>query len=182
MERLIQSLQNKPSASKKTEEPTISTPIAQPSMSLSAIGNFPTIVQPSVFSPNVPVSSPNFPVSSASFSASSPANYAMSSESVSILSSENVSVLSSDILSSASVSVLPSTSVLVSSPISIPMSSSNISVSSPSIIPLSSAITPIIQLQPPVTQKVHMQQLPNIDSSSSPHRSEKVLHKFSFTF
>ena len=202
MERLIQTLQEKPLPTKKTEEPTISIPISQPSMSLSAMGSYPTIVQPSVFSPNVPVSSPNFPVSSASFSASSPANYTISSENVSVLSSENVSVLSPDVMSpasnissvlpstsvsilpstsvsmlpSANVSILPSTNVMVSSISCVPLSSSNISMSSPNVIPVSSTVTPVIHLQPIVTQKVHMQQLPNIDSSSSPsHRSNKVV-------
>jgi hypothetical protein len=62
---------------------------------------------------------------------------------------------------------------MVSSPICVPMSSSNVSVSSASAIPVQSAI-PIVQLQPSVTHKVLMQQLPNIDSSSSPRRSERV--------
>lgn len=195
VERLIQTLQNPPP--KKTAEPTVSTANVQPShqpsmMNVASMETFPIIVQPSVFSPNVPVSSPNFPVCSASFSVSSPTNYPLSSESVSILSSENISVLSPEnvsVLSSASVSVLPSasvsilpstsasvlptTSVMVSSPICVPMSSSNVSVTSASAIPVQSAI-PIVQLQPSVTHKVLMQQLPNIDSSSSPRRSERV--------
>lgn len=181
MERLIQTLQ-KPAVVQ--EPPLTPAPPAQPAQhsqppSNATTESFSVMVQHPIYttshsiqesSSNIAESLVNIPESQANV-AVSPTNISVSPTTIPIYST-----------------IAPVSSAIAPVSTAIPPASTAIAPVCSAIAPVSSTVVPVlsvtvppsqefvsIQQQPTVISKVHMQQLPNIDSSSSPQRSEKTM-------